>query len=199
MKERPILFSAPMIRALLDGRKTQTRRVAKLTANGYAKEVGGNRRWHLGDHDAIKASPYGQPGDRLWVRETFAHQPAEYEWSASTSIPLIPAETWYRADFANCESYNATMPWKPSIHMPRNLSRIDLEITDVRVEHLQDISVKDACAEGVFVPEAEYAQNGPSAPIMAYADLWETINGAGSWDLNPFVWVIEFKVLEITA
>ncbi|WP_186191104.1 hypothetical protein [Burkholderia gladioli] len=138
MKERPILFSAPMVRAILDGRKSQTRRIAKEFAG-------------RDDLDAIlrrfpnqKGCPYGEPGDRLWIRETWA-QPA----------PLDPGQTVYRADYPACVPADfenippaESISWKPSIHMPRSASRITLEITGVRVERLQGISEADAVAEG---------------------------------------------------
>ena len=149
MKERPILFSAPMVRAILSGQKTQTRRVIKNTGT-YAIE----------DHHGIitakreraalaTQSPYGQPGDRLWVREAFMHEPADYCWEASVSIPVRPAHTIYRAD-SDPNGEAKGIGWKPSIHMPRNLSRIDLEIIGIRVERLQDISEADARAEGII-------------------------------------------------
>ncbi|WP_186181671.1 hypothetical protein [Burkholderia gladioli] len=183
MKERPILFSAPMVRAILDGRKSQTRRVAK--------EFDG--RDNL---DAIlrrfpnqKGCPYGEPGDRLWVRETWA-QPA----------PLDPGPTVYRADYPGCvpAGFENIPPadairWKPSIHMPRALSRITLEITGVRVERLQDISVADALAEGVRVTYGEpFDAEHTIADRRRFELVWKEINGAGSWESNPWVWVIEF-------
>ena len=207
MKERPILFNAQMVRAILDGRKTQTRRVMKpqpdSTHDGEPYWfIGGYRAWRFTGTTAILrigsfnpiSSPYGKTGDRLWVRETFAHQPAEYEWSVSTSVPARPDETWYRADFANGESFNATATWKPSIHMPRSLSRITLEITGVRVERLQEISIQDAMAEGVAETAPRLKDLEPCMEWRyAYEDLWKVINGPGSWDANPWVWVIAFK------
>jgi len=138
--ERPILFSGPMIRAILAGRKTQTRRVAKLTGAGRVKEAGSHRNWHLADPDAVKACPYGTPGDRLWVRETFCDTGCQ--------------RAVYRADTA-VENWKYRI-WRPSIYMPRWASRITLEITDVRLERLQDISEADAAAEGV--EQVEFTQ-----------------------------------------
>lgn len=174
MKERPILFSAPMVRALLDGRKTQTRRVVKPQPTATREEA--IRTYGKGGTFILEAGffgvrcPYGQLGDRLWVRET---------WGACAGSPV------YRADD------NATCPdggrWKPSIHMPRWASRITLEVTGVRVERLQDISEEDAIAEGV--PE----QRGDP---WAFQCLWDSINGARercSWAANPWVWAITFS------
>lgn len=203
MKYCPILFSAPMVRAILSGQKTQTRRVAKLTDAGHVKEPRGHRRWHPGDPDATKASPYGQPGDRLWVRETWAKN----EGGAGGYC--------YRADHGGACAYEAhdlgkglvthkVSKWKPSIHMPRAASRITLEITGVRVERLDDISRNDAIAEGVHRDTAgrwttysatESAREHLS-PAEAYRDLWESINGTGSWEANPWVWVVEFKRIQ---
>ena len=179
MKERPILFSSPMVRAILDGRKTQTRRVVKSTPVPWNH-----------DHTAWDMSrcPYGQPDDRLWVREAFMHEPADYCWEASVSIPSRPKVTVYRAD-SDPNSEAKGVGWKPSIHMPRVYSRILLEIVAVRVERLNDISVSDAIAEGY-----DGSLSDPVDPsIQWYSQLWESINGAGSWAENPWVWVVEFK------
>lgn len=196
MKERPILFSAPMVRALLAGTKTQTRRVVKPPRNRSAFVLldHGKGWWPYQSDDGESelcddgmehpyTCPYGQPGDRLWVREAFMHEPADYRWEASVSIPCRPASTVYRADFHESQPGEG---WKPSIHMPRSLSRILLEVTAVRVERLQDISESDAMAEGCYTD--------PACPAYdAYRSLWEQINGPGSWDANPWVWVVEFK------
>ncbi len=217
MKERPILFSAPMVRAILDGRKTQTRRVVKPIGNdgGFVLLDHGKGWWPYrsdnGDstthtvkrggnlyHDETPhASPYGQPGDRLWVRET---------WSvAEVCTPTTPIrqKTVYRADFPDDYDGFGIPRWIPSIHMPRNESRITLEVAGIRVERLQDISATDAVAEGIHHDDT-IPFNGPwyaspadsqgcGEPAHAYANLWESINGPGSWDANPWVWVIEFK------
>lgn len=203
MKERPILFSAPMVRALLAGEKTQTRRVVKpqpfvsLDAiSGWAIPVPKKCQGWARDFLDIKgpnidaACPYGEVGDRLWVRETFMdlqgtgveHRPDplgplhRYAYQADTP----PGS---RGDEARKE-YG--LKWKPSIHMPRAASRITLEVTGVRVERLQDISEADAAAEGVHTD--------PACPAYdAYQALWEQINGKGSWDANPWVWVIDFR------
>ncbi len=192
MKERPILFIAPMVRALLNCTKSQTRRVVKPQPDedGLSRPIG-SPYWH--DTSAREyRCPYGQPGDRLWVREAFIHEPADYCWEASVSIPSRPSHTTYRAD---CDGDTRGAGWKPSIHMPRNLSRIDLEITSVRVERLQDISESDAIDEGSFSWAGE--QDTPVRDLLearlVYRHLWESINGQGSWDANPWVWVVTFR------
>ena len=206
MKERPILFSAPMVRALLDGSKTQTRRVCKPAASlSFVVEVPDPMERgqvyncsHFGDEDgAVQfASPYGGIGDRLWVRETFAHI---YRDNA------VPAErraddVVYKADGFTPDA-SVYGPWKPSIHMPRWASRIDLKVTCVRVERLQDISAADAIAEGL-TPQvndagawglADGSHYHGNDPRLSYRSLWEAINGGGSWDANPFVWAVEFR------
>jgi hypothetical protein len=180
MRELPILFSGAMVRALLDGSKTQTRRVVKgfaldllqpdnFTPEFVALPENGN-------------SPYGFVGDHLYVRETWA-QPAA----------LDPGPTVYRSDYPACvpAGFENIPPadevtWKPSIHMPRSLSRITLEVTGVRVERLQDIGEADAWAEGC--PEdATWA-------LDWYRSLWDNLNAARGygWDVNPWVWVVEF-------
>lgn len=182
MRERPILFSAPMVRAILSGTKTQTRRVAIQTAGGHLKEPSGHRRWHPADPEAALACRYGQPGDRLWVRETFAegiHQMAGVNHWA------------YSADRFG-EQQRLGDRWKPSIHMPRAASRILLEIISVRVERLQAISEADAMAEGCLGKLAEAAPAADEAREQ-FRDLWQSINGADSWAANPWVWVVEFK------
>jgi hypothetical protein len=186
VKERPILFSAPMVRALLAGTKTQTRRVVKpradrdmgprceLQPHEIAGEVnGGNTR-----------NAYCEPGDRLWVRETFAKVDGQTQaW----------IETDYRATYTHGDRLGDTLGikkrWTPAIHMPRTASRISLEVKAVRVERLQSISRGDAMQEGCPFPNMA---DGPD-PIKWYADLWDQINGYGSWLSNPWVWVVEFK------
>lgn len=184
MKERPIIFRAEMVRAILAGRKTQTRRIVKPL--------------HMATVDSeqfpiLAMCPYGSPGDQLWVREAFIHEPADYCWEASVSIPCRPAFTVYRADH---EVDTRGAGWKPSIHMPRWASRITLEITDVRVERLQDISEADAKAEGVSMPDRTPTPPDFWSYQQEFRHLWEQINGPGSWNANPWVWVIEFKKLE---
>ena len=220
MKERPILFSAPMVRAILDGSKTQTRRVCKneVYSNGF----------HFDGHDILCHNdylppsamlmdvkrgkceyttsnlegwdvecPYGQPGDRLWVRESLRfvavgdnrHEHAVYA-ADGVRVRRCPD----LADWA-CDglAFNCARS-VPSIHMPRWASRILLEVTGVRVEQLQDISEKDAWAEGCLGFDDDVS--GGKSGYSEYAELWESINGAGSWNANPWVWVIEFKRIE---
>jgi hypothetical protein len=206
MTERPILFSAAMVRALLAGTKTQTRRAMKpqpepdccsgvlsswaLDANG---ERAGFAAWFLddvGQHDGAVMSPYGGPGDRLYVRESFSgprhqerHPPRE--WHSTDPIH-------YWAD-GNPAHGDLTKP-RPGIHMPRWASRITLEITEVRVERLQQISEQDATEEGAPGGHGAIPGYGYSAtPLEHYRWLWESINGIGSWDANQFVWAISVK------
>ncbi len=209
MKERPILFSGPMVRALRDGSKTQTRRVVKPQPTHF-NPVGVPRRVVPtgGPSDVIRC-PYGQPGDRLAVRETFY---AWGRWETRYSAKKGRDE-WHFVDMTlECgRSYaydtdedtpmivtrrSTVVPlwWRrPAIFMPRAASRITLEITSVRVERLQDISEADAKAEGVAL------KNSPAAFLTSYVrgfrDLWESINGSSSWTANPWVWVIEFRRL----
>lgn len=183
MKERPILFSAPMVRALLAGTKTQTRRVMKPQPT-HMNPAGIPRLAHLVGPSSAISCPYGQPGDRLWVRETFAKIDGQTQ-------PWI--ETDYRASYTHGDRLGDTLGikkrWTPAIHMPRAASRITLEVTGVRVERLQDISEADARAEGAAAPPHLSYRDG-------YAWLWDSINGPGAWDLNPYVWCISFRVLE---
>lgn len=205
MKERPILFSAPMVRAILDGRKTMTRRVVQGAPTWESSYVLGVHQgvWGIHAHvDAIGAfrarCPYGEPGDRLWVRETWA------EFVDVVTIDGSHVELGrdfiYRADGEDQKRHTV---WRPSIHMPRAASRLTLEITGVRVERLKDITEADAIAEGL-TRDGDGWRGAPklpwfASPIAAFRSLWESINGGGSWDENPFVWVVEFRRIEQEA
>ncbi|MBW6364985.1 hypothetical protein KZ864_01850 [Pseudomonas aeruginosa] len=182
MKERPILFSGPMVRAILEGRKTVTRRVVKDTGF-YAIDaaIHGNDV-ALREREALSTRcPFGQPGDRLWVRETFAD---------------IGCRLTFRADLEDGAHCSVTR-WTPSLHMPRWASRILLEITSVRVERLQDISEEQAIAEGppglAFPAPPGSHWVTEDGRRRAFMRLWDDVNGAGAWDANPWVWVVEFK------
>lgn len=204
MKERPILFSGEMVRAILDGRKTMTRRVMKRQPHGAGEWVLRGENWLFPDvcpYITIKC-PYGQPGDRLWVRETWASLDGVDHLSPK-DIELLCRDAgyktgpcgdlWYQADNSYRQwgdDKQTKGKWRPSIHMPRWASRINLEITDVCVERLQDISEEDARSEGINNPLGSLALN-------IFPSLWDSINlkrGYG-WDSNPWVWVVEFKRL----
>lgn len=197
MTARPILFSAPMVRALLDGRKTQTRRALKqqpLDILPLQKEKRG-REWvsleQPEPHGRVVRCRFGMPGDVLWVRETWG----EY----IQDIGDARQDRWYvyRADGKERPSDNGSdVPWTPSIHMPRRVSRITLRISDVRVERLQAISEADAIAEGCPAVSLHDLDCASTPPSKQYRKLWESINGKGSWDANPFVWAISFDVLK---
>jgi len=226
MREFLILFSAPMVRAILEGRKTVTRRVVKpyrkqpIVNLAIAEPTLGFSGLH-NDPDSwgyeslddgapaslsawLELCPYGQRGDRLWVRES--HRLVD---CTCTETCRVPGHVWYEADSSGYG--NASLnKLRPSIHMPRWASRIMLEVTAVRVERLSDISEDDARAEGVRQMSdgsgCWVSSEGPGRLVTpwltahaAFCDLWESINGAGSWDANPWVWVVEFKRLEIDA
>lgn len=222
-KYKPIPFTAPMVRAILEGRKTQTRRLnglddvnkipdawdaTRVTVGSLDYKVKKSAKGKYGatfiSHpDAIanrtihvcpQICPYGQPGDRLWVRETWQH----------SNFPFGPLDKscaiFYRADYLNDPlgpdleldtSSDIRRKWNPSTHMPRWASRITLEVTGVRVERLQDISGEDCWAEGIECAGWDSEKYG--SVTHCYRDLWESINGPGSWKTNPWVWVIEFK------
>lgn len=193
MKERPILFSGPMVRALLDGSKTQTRRIAKGVAAVHTRTGEA-----LANADSVGPRvlcPYGQPGDRLWVREAWAQRGA---WRLPEWPDADADDTYWHG--SNEVIYTATTAkpatdWRgrPSIHMPRWASRILLEITDVRVERLNDISNSDAEAEGIdYIRQIPDADETLTAHELFEA-LWDANYGPGAWEENPWVWVIEFK------
>lgn len=214
VKERPILFSGPMVNAILEGKKTQTRRIVKPQPGklelppdkpnalncSYAAFVW-NERERPPENIHIHC-PFGSPGDRLWVRETFRlfnFEPHQHDDMGECEIDYraTPNKTLEAiADEAFTE-FGQKSPWKPSIFMPRWASRIDLEITGVRVERLNDISEKDAEAEGA--PMAHYlVDDQPTGSYdEGFAQLWESINGEGSWAENPWVWVVEFKRVQL--
>lgn len=216
-RKRPILFSGPMVRAILEGRKTQTRRVIKPQPEERADG------WHVQTKPRSGYSsestmrdllpvycPYGQPGDRLWVRETwmlFERTPTiEYKYGVPPRIVgYLPGGVGYRADYDGCGQVPVTEDgetvwrtpkdnWRPSIFMPRKYSRLTLEVTGVRAERLQEISHTDALAEGVLDQElgAGNLIDGSYA-VTNFARLWDSINGATHpWSSSPWVWVVSF-------
>lgn len=188
--ERPIIFSDKMIRALIDGRKTQTRRPLKehpleWLQDGFTPEFVAHPENYL--------CPYGYSGDRLWVRECFAVVPSTaYAHSEDVQQTIQPDDDYYAAIYrAGWSRSNGGFSWRPSIHMPRWASRIALEVLSARIERLNDISEADAKAEGVFLASASEAQGNTHR--TEFAGLWESIYGPGAWDANPWVWVIEFR------
>jgi len=229
IKERPILFSGAMVHALQAGTKTQTRRTLKVTprcSSGcipYRADNGKHFRFPVSPEDFKKlpkamrqdersegcyyygASPYGEPGDRLWVKETFSAYAGED----------LGAQVIYRADEP---LPHLGQKWQPSIFMPRKHSRILLEVVSVRVERLQDISEADAKAEGyggymdfydlLDVEDKrsfdlmnedwdDFAmRKGFTYPIEWYHMLWDKINGVNAWQANPWVWVVEFRRIQ---
>lgn len=203
-KERPIIFSAPMVRAILEGRKTQTRRIIKpqpkIIHSIYGDaSIDTERIFRQGDQRIH--CPYGRPGDRLWVREAFAEV-------GCIGRPIDWFEYNYRADFENgqWEGY-ADMcfeKWRPSIHMPRAASRILLEITEIRVERACDISEADAIAEGAQIAiqwmdgrienvDEAHIYHTLATHKLGFQYIWQSINGPESWNINPWVWVITFN------
>lgn len=209
MREHPILFSGPMVRAILADQKTQTRRVLKQ-ATGPSLSVSiedepgvAELSWLHGDgpgyevHETIKrvCCPYGQLGDRLWVRESFSGPWCMEAQGGCAAVPPSKwgegSRIWYWAD-GNPDFGDWTKP-RPSIHMPRWASRITLEITDVRVQRLQDISEADCIAEGITHADLPSNPQDDQRARTWYRGLWEQINGADSWAANPWVWVVEFR------
>lgn len=213
MKERPILFSGPMVRAILEGRKTQTRRAAKEFAGRDDLDA------ILGRFPNQRGCPHGEPGDRLWVREAF-RLTSDFDGDSPTRVGERCLDAGYRAPWApvRYEVDGAERDWRwvgtppghevtagrarASMHMPRWASRITLEITGVRAERLQSISESDARAEGVTIEDHHmrgYCGGAFRPPsIRAFHDLWDSLNAARGhgWDANPWVWVIEFRRID---
>lgn len=205
MNEHSILFSGPMVRAIMDGRKTQTRRIIKPQPVKSCN-VDGETACEL----VAKGSPYGRPGDRLWVRETWA------SFGSSRSItPPVPLSCQIRYDADNtCQwrdvpdgargvHHDASFRKRPSIYMPRWASRLTLEITAVRLERLQDITEADARAEGIIAQAYGYGVEGLHMSLQtareAFGCLWDGINAERGypWADNPWVWVVEFQKVEM--
>lgn len=206
--ERGMIFNAEMVRAILDGRKTQTRRPIKWKQTRFTeigeREDGSKWPWSEDAEHAVDfwhPCPFGSVGDRIWVRETFQGPLFDFDLMDSyckDSTPFEKSEFCvYKADGVPApEFYDADDElhccWRPSIHMPRWASRILLEITDVRVERLKSISDRDALREGC---NAADMKSGDCVADV-FARLWASIYGSDSWNANPWVWVIEFKRVE---
>lgn len=225
MKELPILFSTSMVQAILDGHKTMTRRIVKTTHNGWdcqkmnftqsrniekseisekykgqASQIVGFHAFftdkeHNGHQLGIKCH-FGQPGDILWVRETYCHTNIEYE-NKQTKLPFC-----YKADVMSSELPYENMGkeqinwiWKPSIHMSKDAARIWLQVEEIKIERLQDITETDALAEGF----PSYGEADWMRAKYGFEILWRDIYGEESWQSNPWVWVIKFKVLSTTG
>ncbi|MBA7802564.1 hypothetical protein HV170_13670 [Citrobacter freundii] len=230
MKERGMIFNAEMVRAILDGRKTQTRRPVKFPHidRDAMCELSGNELAGELSAGNYRNSPHGKPGDRIWVRETWGVVSHELDedgriqpWTPdrpATVIHEMPfgngyysGHAIYAADggftWGDDDGYeDGRSCWKPSIHMPRAACRILLEITEVRVERLKDISEQDSMSEGIdsdrlaesqdnYDCVADHNMTGRPTAKGNYRDLWSSIYGAENWDASPWVWVIEFKVV----
>ncbi|WP_202842081.1 hypothetical protein [Luteimonas saliphila] len=193
MRERPIPFTAPMVRAILAGRKTQTRRLVRPQPHPDRppRIAVGVRGWDGNQFTTVR-SPYGLAGDRLWVKETWRPRAADSPWDLVVRYAADKQDRWFYDEEFGDKDWN--MPKAAARgnvsprFMPRWASRITLEVTGVRVERLQDISEADVQAEGCMGSPL-----GPGADALLFPTLWDQINGAGAWNANPWVWVVEFK------
>ncbi len=206
MREKPILFNTEMVKAILDGRKTQTRRVVKPQPEYDIVQTNDSPpRFFDGDfmdhviNNYVKC-PYGQPGDELWVRETFTFDIGEMPPIDQNGNPDLKEVIIYKATDHDPACYDGK--WIPSIFMPREKSRIQLKVKDIRVERVQDISEDDIKAEGLSMHLMDICvvfsekHNGTYGLREKWIELWNSINfdrGFG-WTLNPWVWVVEFEV-----
>lgn len=207
-KEYPILFSAPMVQAILDGRKSETRRTRGLKRinarpDDWAKHVfdASTKEWVFtaehGQAEQVRLKcPYGQAGDELWVRESWRADTFACDDSVKPSL-LPQCRPWYEADGQAPEHYGKL---RPSIFMPRWASRIQLVRTDTRLERLNDISEDGAISEGVQPRDFICCNSNKPARYSAktvFSTLWTDINGVGSWNENPWVWVIKYMVWRV--
>ena len=195
MKEFPILFSTPMVQAILEGRKTQTRRIIKPQPNSHDDD---NFPWLIEEGCVfipIKC-PYGHPGDLLWVKETFALSSTRWRYKADGDWTFEEKEMGEDAK------------WKSSRFMPKAAARILLQVEEIRVQRLIDITEEDAIAEGiepVILHEIKSWKRYDgyeivtSDPVVSFWSLWASINGEESWHSNPWLWVIAFKVISTTG
>jgi len=207
MKERPILFNGAMVRAILDGTKTQDATVVTVRHENNTRIGPKGHQAHIESPEALNHCPYGQPGDRLWVRETWApvylgydYCELEYragQWQKRFERPCLGEKAREQA-VRYGEKTGWGMTWATPIHMPRWASRITLRVTDVRVERVQEIYPKDIVAEGVQYEQHYEGLGNPCDEIRmfyAWQELWDSINakqGFG-WDKNPWVWVVTFE------
>lgn len=211
---KPILFNTEMVQAILEGRKTQTRRVVKGEASKWLND--GFLPSYVADPENTYFHQYGKPGELLWVRETFrkyfyvdkngyTHFDRELVEFAADNPPMINEVDGDGFHVQNKDGTEKFIPWKPSIHMPREACRLFLKVKNVRIERLQDCSEEDAISEGLTrLGQGEayrdwfYSENTyfTDSATLAFQKLWQKINGEKSWELNPWVWVIEFERTE---
>lgn len=189
MKTKPILFSTPMVKAILEGRKTQTRRIVKSIPNDTFQIWFDGGEWIVQNKNGQcwtkKLKPRYHKNDILWVRETFQHTKCLNLHPSDDNYGYI-----YKSDDQPWEDYE-NWKWKPSIFMPKEAARIFIKVINVHVQRLQDISESDAIAEGIIIEKTPFIE-----PANAFASLWQSINGKKSWAQNPFVWVYEFERTE---
>ena len=208
MIERGMIFNAEMVRAILDGRKTQTRRPVKFPVldRNLGCELAGNELAGELSAGSYLNSAFGKPGDRIWVRETFRVHSRATDFATlvyKASVRNSWTEQTHRVPVSVCNKPATPEKWTPSLHMPRWASRILLEITDVRVERLNAISENNAQAEGVGKLQGGFWQHYQPGWTQhqlsargSFVTLWKSIYGEESWNSNPWVWVIEFKRIE---
>jgi len=205
MSEHQILMSGPMVRALLAGTKTQTRRVVRpQPPDSFHRNAVQLARaddeddtlFAVGPDGWEVRCPFGDQGDRLWVRETWSHDGPDLAAVRARHQDMLRGGITYGPYYRATETAPETLRWIPSIHMPRWASRITLEIVSVRVERVQEISEADAKAEGCEPKPGTYTADFAPGYVAAYRDLWGSLNAKRApWSSNPWVWVVEFKVL----
>ena len=205
MKESPIIFNTEMVQAILSGRKSQTRRILKKIPR-LSDNINQTAKYLIADKELREIkSPFGKPGDLIWVRETFMKSP---------NADLGSNQFRFKATVSNQYFKPWAKSWKPSIHMPKIAARIWLKVKDVKVERLNEIKKEDAINEGIqMASDFEANQKHPyyyfypcndlrddtyiDDPRTSFYSLWRTIHGEDSWQENPWVWVVEFEVISI--
>jgi hypothetical protein len=211
MKISPILFSAEMVRSILTGNKTITRRIVKPMPRIADVKTCDTLDIMYSKFHELFPDPYGKPGDLLWVRENYRYcQPfgpesLNYQFIDNTTGTPVPDDMCYKV--------NDYEKWRPSIHLPKDAARIWLKVLKVRIERLNKINVSDAKAEGIkqidpasvlgsTIPVYLNYMDPDSAtdePVESFKTLWQSINGADNWDENPWVWVIEFEIISVSG
>jgi hypothetical protein len=208
MKELPMIFPTPSVQAILEGRKIMDRRVVKADLD--SRGVRFTNRWEDWHGNIVKC-PFGKSGDILWVRETFKVEGSMSHGQSVLGVTYKANDRWVENESKEVFNiyHRGNTGWRPSTQLPKNAARIWLQVEDIKVERLQDISEEDARAEGLKVQQTKLGEsyfdyttgyhNGLFKPRASFRTLWQSLHGPESWEANPWVWAVTFKVLSTTG